>query len=235
LHANQLAPSRALRLLVALAGALALALASGAAAAHAEESNPNNYECKGHIEAGKPEPPDEEQEVAYNFYCDGPITGYQIESNVEVTGTDGTPLVNSFQEAPTTQTFSCSTEIPGWAINCVGLAAGDYERVVGQFSIETPICTDPRVSPLLTVTYAYLEKGVVTQAISGPFELGQPLKCKADAYSKHKRLSPEVLPEVKKTTTKGKKATKSKGGSKSKGSSKSGSSKKSTAKTSKSS
>jgi uncharacterized low-complexity protein len=196
LHANQFAGRRAVCWLSAIFGALLLSLSTGAVA-HAEESNPNNYECKGHIQKGKPEAGNEEEQVAYEFYCDGPITGYQIESNVEVTAVEGTALVSSFQEAPTSQTFSCSSEIPGWAVNCVGAASGLYERVTGQFSIETPICVEPRADPLLTVTYAYLEKGVVTQAISGPFELGRPLGCKADAYGAKKRLEPELVPVLK--------------------------------------
>jgi uncharacterized membrane protein YgcG len=210
LHANHLLSRRALVWLATLSGALALSLATGAVA-HAEESNPNDYECKGHIEKGQPEPGNEEEQVAYEFFCDGPITGYQIESNVEVTTVEGTTLVQNFQKEATSQTFSCSSEIPGWAVNCVGSAAGYYERVSGQFSIETPICTEPRANPLLTVTYAYLEKGVVTQAISGPFELGRPHGCKADAYGGKKRLAPEVLPETKKAST-----TKSTAGSKAK-------------------
>jgi hypothetical protein len=43
------------------------------------------------------------------------------------------------------------------------------------------------------VTYAYLEKGVVTQAISGPFDLGRPKGCPPDAYSGDTRLNPKPL------------------------------------------
>lgn len=217
MHAYQLAHSRTLRWVAAIVGALALSLATGAAAARAEESNPNNYECKGHIEAGKLEPGSEEQPVAYTFYCDGPITGYQLESNVEVTGAESAPLVTNYQKQPLASTFSCSSEIPGWAVNCVGSAPGLYERVNGQFSIETPVCTEPRVDPVLTVTYAYLEKEAITQAISGPFELGRPLGCKADAESGHKRLAAETVPAATKATTTGKtKSGKAKTGNKAK-------------------
>jgi hypothetical protein len=59
------------------------------------------------------------------------------------------------------------------------------------------------VDPLLTVTYAYLEKGVITQAISGPFDLGRPLGCPATAKSGKDRLSAYQGPEPKKS--KGKK------------------------------
>ena len=48
------------------------------------------------------------------------------------------------------------------ALNCVGLAKAGYESITGQFAIGTKLCAEPRVDPLLTVTYAYLEKGVVT-------------------------------------------------------------------------
>ena len=87
-------------------------------------------------------------------------------------------------------TFSCSGSFPGYAVNCVGAAtSGVDERITGQFSIGWKLCTEPRVDPLLTVTYAYLEKGVITQAISGPFDLGRPLGCPATARSGKNRLS----------------------------------------------
>ncbi len=78
----------------------------------------------------------------------------------------------------------------GFAVNCVGAAKAGYEIVKGQIAIGTKLCAEPRVDPLLTVTYAYLEKGVVTQAISGPFDLGRPSGCPADAYSGGTRLNP---------------------------------------------
>ena len=56
----------------------------------------------------------------------------------------------------------------------MGATKAGYETITGQFAIGTKLCVEPRVDPLLTVTYAYLEKGVVTQAISGPFDLGRP-------------------------------------------------------------
>ena len=62
------------------------------------------------------------------------------------------------------------------------------EHVTGQFTIGWKLCTEPRVDPLLTVTYAYLEKGVITQAISGPFDLGRPKGCPATAQSGKDRL-----------------------------------------------
>ncbi len=63
-------------------------------------------------------------------------------------------------------------------MNCVGATTKEaYERITGQFEIGWKLCTEPRVDALLTVTYAYLEKGVITQAIAGPFDLGRPVGC----------------------------------------------------------
>jgi len=176
----------------------ALALFAAPAIAGAEESNPNNYSCLGHIGAGKPEPGSEEQQVSYSFYCDGPITGYQLESQVQVTGISSPPTLTTNAGAPlaapfSSDNFSCSGDIPGYAVNCVGAAKGGYEKISGQFAIATKLCAEPRVDPLLTVTYAYLEKGVITQAISGPFDLGRPEGCHPDAYSGSTRLNPKPL------------------------------------------
>jgi hypothetical protein len=202
LHINPPAQRLTLRLLAAILSVMALSLAT-AVISHAEEfsgtDDPNNYQCQGHVEAGQPEiPGEEEQQVRYRFTCDGPITGYQLESNDEVTGIGASPLVTFYlKEEPLTDTFSCGGEITGWAVNCVGSTKGAGEYITGQFSIETPICTEPRVNPLLTVTYAYVEKEVVTQAISGPFELGRPWHCKADKYGKAPRLASQKLPGEK--------------------------------------
>jgi hypothetical protein len=177
-----------------LAGALA-GLAAPAPAG-AEESNPNNYACLGQVGAGKAEPGSEEQQVSYSFYCNGPITGYQLQSQVQVTGISSPPTLTTVARAPLTgpfasDNFSCSGDIPGYAANCVGIAKGGYERISGKFATATRLCVEPRVDPLLTVTYAYLEKGVVAQAISGPFDLGRPNGCKPDALSGSTRLNPK--------------------------------------------
>jgi hypothetical protein len=171
------------------------------AVSHAEESNPNNYNCLGTTAAGQPEAGSEEQQVSYTFYCNGPITGYQVQSQIPVTGVSSPPEVTSVDKKVLPDTFSCSGEIPGWAANCVGSARAGYEQITGQFAIGTKLCAEPRVDPLLTVTYAYLEKGVITQAISGPFDLGRPQGCKPDAFSGFNRFNPKPL-EVKKSTKK---------------------------------
>jgi hypothetical protein len=213
LHATHNAHRNATLWLGAIVGALALLLATPALS-HAEESNPNNYSCLGSLAAGTPEVGSEEQQVQYTFYCDGPITGYQLQAQVPVTGVSSPPLVSSIPAAtPLNDTFSCSGEVPGYALNCVGSTKTGYETITGQFAIGSKLCTEPRVDPLLTVTYAYLEKGVVTQAISGPYDLGRPKGCPPDAYSGFNRLNPKP---VKVTTKKSSKSTSGKKKSKKK-------------------
>jgi hypothetical protein len=169
------------------------------ARSHAED-NPNNYQCFGHILAGQPEAGATDQQVAYTFNCSGPVTGYQIQTQIPLTGFDSSPLVtNQKGEAVTTDSFSCNGEFPGYAINCVGSSTAGYEPIAGQFTIGSKLCTEPRVDPLLTVTYAYLnEKKVITQAISGPFDLGRPHGCPASANGGQTRLTYEPNASVKK-------------------------------------
>src|SRR5271155_2531578 len=207
LHAFQPAHRTATCWLAAIVGSVALLLAIPAVS-HAEESNPNNYNCLGSINPGQPEVGSEEQQVNYTFYCDGPITGYQLQAQVPLTGIEAAPIVYSIATSnPLNDTFSCSGEVPGYALNCVGLAKAGYESIVGQFAIGTKICQEPRVDPLLTVTYASVEKGVATQAISGPFDLGRPKGCPPDAYSGSTRLEPKpIVVTHKKPKKKAKKA-----------------------------
>lgn len=198
MHASRLARSRAALWLIAAMGCLGLALAAPAVSA-AEESNPNNYSCLGAIKAGTPEEGSEEQQVQYSFYCDGPITGYQLQSQIPVSGVSSPPSVTLIPaETTLNDTFACSGELPGYALNCVGGAKAGYERVTGQFAIEKKLCAEPREDPLLTVSYAYLEKGVVTQAISGPYDLGRPVGCAPDQFSGSTRLDPKPLVSSKK-------------------------------------
>jgi len=207
LPASQPAHRTAARWLAALVGSLAVLLALPALS-HAEESNPNNYSCLGHTAPGAPEAGSEEVQVRYIFYCDGPITGYQVESQIPMTGVEGSPLVVNREKNAVTDTFSCSGAFPGYALNCVGLAKGGYEWITGQFAIGKRLCAEPRVDPLLTVTYASVEKGVVTQAISGPFDLGRPKGCRADASSDGTRLSPKSSGKGHRKAHKGKKHSK---------------------------
>jgi len=211
LHLTEPAHRKATWWLAAIVGFVALLLAIPAVG-HAEEPNPNNYNCIGKVAAGQPEEGNEEQPVQYSFYCNGPITGYQLQSQIPVTGVQGNPVLTSNATSKSlSETFSCSGEFPGFAANCVGLAKLGYETITGQFSIGTKICAEPRVDPLLTVTYAYLEKGVVTQAISGPFDLGRPTGCPPDASSGFTRLNPKPVTLTAKGKHKGKSKHKGKG------------------------
>lgn len=193
------------------AAVFALALAAPSAFAGA---NANNYDCGGHVEAGPPQPGDDDTQVQYVFACGGPITGYQIQPQIGDTSFSTDVSVFDQQNNPvTTDSFTCNGDFPGWGINCVGKYTGDrYAKVVGTFAIATPLCAEPRVDPLLTVTYATADsKGVITQYISGPFDLGRPHGCKPSASSGQSRLAapkPAAEPKAtaKKKTTAKKKA-----------------------------
>lgn len=217
--------------LVAIVGSLAALSLAMPAIGSAEETNPNNYSCFGSLAAGGPEAGSEEQQVAYTFHCSGPITGYQLQSQVPITGVQAAPLVSNIPSGkPVNDTFSCSSEIPGYADNCVGATTsqyGQYETIAGQFAIGSKLCAEPRVDALLTVTYAYLEKGVVTQAISGPFDLGRPAGCPPDGQSGWTRLNPKPVVLAAAGKHKGKDKGKGKGkGKKASGKGKKGSKKK---------
>jgi hypothetical protein len=216
-----------------LLGSFALSLA-GPAVSHAQTPlaapDGNDITCTGNIAKGTPEMGVTGNEILYTFKCNSQITGYQIQSQLPVSNFDTTPNPPT-QEAPNagltvaTDSLSCNGSIPAFAFNCVGLVTDPFEIVTGQYAIDTPLCTEPREDPLLTVTYANLVKGVVTQYISGPFDLGRPTGCPKDAYSGDSRINGTTAPVIppagfklvkvatKKTTTKKtapKKATKGK-------------------------
>lgn len=176
------------------------------------EDNPNNYQCFGHTAAGPPEVGSIEQQVQYTISCSGPISGYQLQAQIPLTGFEASPLVTNLAGTPvTTDSFSCDGEIPGYAVNCVGNTTAGYETITGEFAIGTKLCAEPRVDPLLTVAYAYLnEKKVITQAISGPFDLNRPHGCPAGANRGGDRLNP-AAPKAKKKSKAKKKKKSSKG------------------------
>jgi hypothetical protein len=204
LHTHQPVHHRASLWFGAILGSIVLSLAI-VASAHAEteagapgaEGSPNDYVCHGHISAGDPELGSSEQQVRYTFFCNGPITGYQLETNVPVSGFEAAPVVTNEKNEPLSDTFSCGGELPGWADNCDGSTKIAFETITGQFSIPTKLCAEPRVDPLLTVTDIYLEKGIPTQAISGPFDLGRPLHCPTSSYKGGTRLDPVTPPKAK--------------------------------------
>lgn len=190
MHPIQPARHRSARWLASILAAALLSLLAVTAGYAAD--NPNNYQCFGHIAAGTPEVGSSDQQVAYTILCTGPITGYQIETQVPLSGFDSAPLVTNLQgQAVVSDSFSCGGEFPGYAFNCVGSTTAGAELITGQFTIEAKLCDEPRVDPLLTVTDAYLnEKKVITQAISGPFDLGRPHGCPASALGGSSRLPP---------------------------------------------
>ncbi len=156
--------------LAVLAGTLSLTLAlpAMASAETTEQSNANQRNCSGNIRTGRPELGSIEHQVAYAFHCDGPITGYQITSGpIPVTGEAESPEVLVLPSlVPTADVFSCSSELPGYAIDCstaasskstTGVTKEGNVEVQGQFSIEVPACRARRLDPQLTVVYATSE------------------------------------------------------------------------------
>ena len=68
----------------------------------------NNYVCLGHLSAGQAELGSDEQQVQYTFICNGPITGYQVQSQIPVTGVQSPPTVTDLGLKPLNDSFSCS-------------------------------------------------------------------------------------------------------------------------------
>jgi hypothetical protein len=169
-----------------VAGASLLLLVGRSKPASADQ-NPNNTDCRGHVEKGDPQPDDPSAtQVKYVFACSGPITGYQIQPQIPAQSIDTEvfALDRTTKQVVPTDSFSCQGEIPSYGINCVGTYQGNYEVVSAQFSIDPKLCDEPRVDPLLTVVYASKNaSGAVTQAIAGPFDLGRPRGCKASPRS----------------------------------------------------
>ena len=177
---------------------LALLLATPAIG-HAEESNPTTTTCLGSIAAGQARSGQRRTAGAVHLLLQRPdhrlpaAGADPADGRPEPAARDRDASAGAPTGKPLTDTFSCSGEVPGYAVNCVGSTKAGYETITGQFAIGTKLCAEPRVDPLLTVTYAYLEKGVVTQAISGPFDLGRPNGCPPDAFSGGTRLNPKPV------------------------------------------
>lgn len=212
MHASQTTQRRRIIWwLGALLGAFAVSLA-GAASGHAElSSNPNDYDCTGSIAGGEREAGSEGTPVKYSFTCNGPITGYQLESNIPLVGLQSAPLVANEQGKPLSIAYSCGGEVPGFALNCVGATDEANDKVSGQLFVGSKLCAEPREDPLLTVTYAYTEKTEIVQAISGPFDLGRPKGCRGGSGGT--RL---VASSPEKRSKHGKKGRHDKGGKKGK-------------------
>jgi hypothetical protein len=175
---------RRIPLAAALVAASLAAAGALAPAASQAVSNPDNYNCWGHTQKGQPLPGDTDAQVKYVFACDGPITGYQIQSNQAIGSFDTAPVaLDGAGNAVTTDAFSCDGDIPGLGVNCVGVYTSGvvnakWETVTGEFSVPGKVCDEPRADPLLTVVYATGDKtGKVTQHIAGPYDLGRPRDC----------------------------------------------------------
>jgi hypothetical protein len=164
-----------------IAGASLLLLLGGDTRRAFADQNPNNTDCRGHVEKGEPSPDDASAtQVKYVFACSGPITGYQVQPQIPAQSIDTEvfALDAATKQVVPTDSFSCQGIIPSYGINCTGVYGGNYEIVSGQFSIDPKLCAEPRVDPLLTVVYASKNaSGAVVQAMAGPFDLGRPRGC----------------------------------------------------------
>ncbi|MCW3016931.1 MAG: hypothetical protein JWO02_4023 [Solirubrobacterales bacterium] len=191
---------------VALMGVALVVLLSQSSPAPADV-NLNNMDCHGHTEkAPAAEDDPGATQVRYFFACNGPITGYQVQPNLEVQSME-TEVFGIDRKTNTpypNDSFSCSGDLPGFGINCVGFAGftdnakrtfdtsqKSYVLISGTFSIDGDICAEPRVDPLLTVMTAGINSaGVPTQAISGPYDMGRPVKtgCKLTRNAAKRRI-----------------------------------------------
>jgi hypothetical protein len=177
-----------------LLGGLSVLLFAGDPPSARAGLNPNQTICKGHTLKGDPDKDDPTLvTVRYSFACSNPITGYQIQTDhaVQSMETEVFGLDAAKQVVPT-DSFSCSGDLPGYGVNCVGTYGGNWDTVSGQFAIDEKLCAEPRVDPLLTVMYASVDdKGKLTQAIAGPFDLGRPRGCPKSARNGKWRIPQE--------------------------------------------
>jgi hypothetical protein len=176
--------------LVALAAVVFL-LVNGTRPA-AADGNPSNMLCKGHVSRGAPSPDDPTAtQVRYVFACSQAITGYQIQPDhtVQSMETEVFATDRITKQVVPTDSFSCNGDLPGLGVNCNGVYGGDWRVVKGQFAIDEKLCTEPRVDPLLTVTFATANaQQKVTQYIAGPFDLGRPRGCAKSARGGKTRI-----------------------------------------------
>jgi hypothetical protein len=189
----------------AAAGSTAASSTTMATGATTVSDDPNNYTCTGHIQKGAAEAGVTGTEVEYAFSCDGPITGYSIETEPhKIQYFDQAPVVTLAGAASATDSFSCNAFVPGVQINCVGQTSAAFEKIAGQFVIGAKnVCNEPRIDPILTVTDATATLGgtaaapaaVVTQYLSGPYDLGRPRGCKPDRYGGDTRLG-SIPPKI---------------------------------------
>jgi hypothetical protein len=178
--------------LVALVAAIAAAVAlNHSAPTSVADQNPNNTLCKGHIDKGKADPDDPDSGVvSYTFACSQPITGYSVMPDKPATGfeTEVFGTDPATKEVLATDAFSCAGEQPGWGVNCTGADVGSWHPITSTFTIDGDVCAEPRVDPLLIVTYASVTAGKAAQYIAGPFDLGRPRGCPKSSRSGKTRI-----------------------------------------------
>jgi len=181
---TQLTPRRlSAAALLAVTGAVALTLLVFSPAKGQNNVNLNNQDCQGRIEPGIKNDLDEKgvTQVKYQIACQAPITGYSIQLPKGIEGFDTDAIVYSkaFQGQGVgvpSDSFTCNGDIPGLGFNCVGVYSGQYNNIVGQFSIKGKLRKRPLINPRLTVVTATVASGKAVTSISGPFELGTPRK-----------------------------------------------------------
>lgn len=169
---------------LAFAALFASLAVAGPASAQEAAENPNNQTCVGSITKGEA-PADDPTlgTVDYQVGCSGKITGYIlvsshaiVEFETEVFGVDFAK-----REVVGSDFFSCSGDIPGFGINCVGSTSWGWRLMNGKFNIEGDVCEEPRPNVLLYATTATVASGKVSQAITGPWNLGRPRGCPKSA------------------------------------------------------
>jgi hypothetical protein len=122
----------------------------------------------------------DDNDVQYWFACSDPVKGFGIITNTSVsifsdTATTFDPATGRQIDG---QSFSCEGNIPGVGVACSGGASGFAaagKRVVGDIGLaKSPCRRNFKLRVWLVVTDA---KG----AVSGPFQLGGPKECAAEA------------------------------------------------------
>jgi hypothetical protein len=178
--------------LAVLAAATAAAvLLNHSAPPSVADQNPNNTLCKGHVTKGKADPDDPDSgAVEYTFACSQAITGYSVLPDKAATAfeTEVFGVDPATREVAATDAFSCNGSQPGWGVNCTGATTGSWHVVTSTFTIDGDVCAEPRVDPLLVVTYASVSSGKATQYIAGPFDLGRPRGCPKSARGGKTRI-----------------------------------------------
>jgi len=149
--------------------------------------------CGGSLKRAKPTP-DDPNPLSYKFNCSTPINAYTLivirKPNDENTIDDFSSSVSVFDpsgDPVTTQSFSCSAEIPGWGVNCNAGAGGSMSSpnwAEGTFDTTDPYCPKvPKGSPAGTKPEPAAQVELVvsdtTGAEDGPFRLHLSGKCPA--------------------------------------------------------